>query len=268
MNFEIDESRMLYGLGAFLGVIAILYFGQELVLDLSPTVKSFILFSATVAFISGAEYSDQSTLRSAFYLFSAFSYLSFLVYIFLRFSFSSGQIFLILVSSSIAFMILGYVRSEDLYDLDDQQAEKAIATVAAFIAIAVVFDVGGPQPEYSLELKDSVEVGENQEIKFGELEVRNDFALSRNIDVPTYGGCLAVSPEKVRGVHVSLDAPDLMEGDSTLSFNLTETFGSRPEENTSVSGNYVISQGECPRSPEPGTVYIQESVDGEVIRKE
>jgi hypothetical protein len=268
VKFKIDESRMLYGLGAFLGVIAILYFGQELILDLSPAVKSFILFSATAAFISGAEYSDQPTLRSVLYLFSAFSYLSFLAYIFLMFGFSSVQIFMILASSSMAFMLLGYVRSEELYYLTDRKAEKFIAAVVALIAIAVVFDVAGAQPEYSLELKDSVEVVENQQVVFGELEVRNDFALSRNIDVPTYGGCLSASDNRVRGVYVSPEATDMIEGDSTLSFNLTDSFRSRPDENTGLSGSYIVQRGECPDNPETGIIYIDESGDGEVLRSD
>jgi hypothetical protein len=34
---NIDSSYILYGIGALLGIAAILYFGQEVLLSLSPT---------------------------------------------------------------------------------------------------------------------------------------------------------------------------------------------------------------------------------------
>ena len=265
MDFEIDESRMLYGLGAFLGVVAILYFGQEIILGLSPTIKSFILFSASVFFLGAAEYVRQGLLRTSLYFFSVFSYLSFLVYIFMRFSFSSEETFLILALSSIAFIALGYLKSEREYELDQDQSRKLLGVIAALVALTIVFDVMGAQPEYELELKDSVEVVEGERTYFGQLVIKNDFLLSRNVEASSYQGCL-FAEDYDRGVYLSPDAPDLISGDTTSRFNLTDTIVSRTE-NVTVSGNYTVRREECPSEPEPGVIYIYEDDDGEFMRR-
>lgn len=266
MDFDLDESKLLYGLGAFLGIVAIIYFGQELILDLSPTVKSLILVSSTVMFLGAAEYTKHATLKSSFYVFSAFSYLSFLVYIFARFQFSSGQVFLVLAASSGVFIGLGYLRSEKGYTVDREQARKVLGAVLALVVLAVVFDVAGAQPEYSLELRENVEVAGGEEFEIGVLEVRNDFPLSRNIDVPGFGGCLSASSDlERRGVYISPENKGLISGSTTERIRLTETVRSRPGENVSLSGNYSIVQGECPSDPDEMTIYIQESDGHEIL---
>ncbi len=267
MDFQIDESKLLYGLGAFLGVVAIIYFGHELILDLSPTVKSFILLSGTAMFLGTAEYVRESILKSSFYIFSAFSYLSFLVYIFARFGFSSEQVFLILAASSAIFIGLGYARSAKGYGLDEDQARKLLGGVIAVLAVLVVFDVMGPQPEYSLELHETVEVVEGVEFEVGVFEIRNDFLLSRNVDVPSFRGCLSISEEhNPRPVFMSPGNRDLIGGGTVERLSLNDTVGSRPDENVTVSGTYSIERGECPSEPEDMTIYIDDASGSGIFR--
>lgn len=264
MDFEIDESKLLYGLGAFLGVVAIIYFGHELILDLSPTIKSFILLSSAVAFLGAAEYVRNGVLKSSFYVFSSFSYLSFLVYMFARFSFSSEQIFLILAASSTVFIGLGYLRSEKGYEVTRDQARKVLGAVMVLVAVAVVFDVIGSQPEYSLELHDSVEVNAGEEFEIGVLEIQNDFPLSRNIETPTFRGCLFIEEGRDgRNIYVDFDDRGLIAGGITERIPLTEDahYERQEDQNITISGNYTVVNGECPSEPEKRTIYIQEASD-------
>jgi hypothetical protein len=269
MDFKIDEAKLLYGLGAFLGIIAIIYFGHELILDLSPTIKSFILLSGTVMFLGAAEYVRHGFLKSSFYIFSAFSYLSFLVYIFARFSFSSEQIFLILAASSALFIGLGYLRSEKGYEVTEDQAKKVLGAVIALVALAVVFDVVGAQPKYNLELKETVEVVEGEEFEVGVLEIKNDFLLSRNVDTPTFRGCLFIEEgHDRRNIYVSPDDRGLIAGSATERLSLTESVRSPHDQNMSVSGNYTVVNQECPSEPEERTIYIHEGETNGIISRE
>lgn len=268
MDFKIDESKLLYGLGAFLGIVAIIYFGHELILDLSPTVKSFILLSGTAMFLGAAEYVKHSILKSSFYIFSAFSYLSFLVYLFARFSFSSEQVFLILAVSSAVFIGLGYLRSEKGYEVTRDQARKVLGAVMAIVALAVVFDVLGAQPEYSLELNETVEVIEGEEFEIGALEIQNDFPLSRNVDAPTFRGCLFIKEgHDGRNIYVSPDAGGLVGGSTTERIPLTEDahYERHEDQNITISGNYTVVNEECPSEPEERTIYIQEGQTNGII---
>jgi hypothetical protein len=264
MDFKIDESKLLYGLGAFLGIVAIIYFGHELILDLSPTIKSFILLSGTVMFLGAAEYVRQDILKSSFYIFSAFSYLSFLVYMFARFSFNSEQIFLILAASSAVFIGLGYLRSEKEYEVSRDQARKVLGAVMILVALAVVFDVLGAQPEYNLELHETVEVVEGEEFEIGMLEIQNDFLLSRNVDTPTFRGCIFIEESHDgRNIYVNPDAGGLVGGSTTERIPLVEDahYERHEDQNMSISGNYTVVNEECPSEPEERTIYIHAGDD-------
>jgi len=48
---------------------------------------------------------------------------------------------------------------------------------------------------------------------------------------------------------------------------LTESFYSRPDKNTKITGNYSIQSGECPRNPENSTIYITDGVDSLEVRR-
>ena len=269
MELKIDEAKLLYGLGAFLGIIAILYFGHELILDLSPTVKSFILLSGTIMFLGGAEYVKHDILKSSLYIFSAFSYLSFLVYIFGRFSFSSEQIFLILAASSVLFIGLGYLKSEKEYEMNRDQTRKVLGVLMALVALAVVFDVLGAQPEYSLELHETVEVTEGQEFEIGVLEIRNDFPLSRNVNTPTFRGCLFIEEgHDGRIIYVNPEGGGIIGGSTTERVPLVENahYERHEDQNITITGNYTVVNEDCPEEPNERTIYINQSDGSELLR--
>jgi len=254
-----DESKLLYGLGIFLGIASILYFGQQIILDLSPAVKASILLSAAAVFIGGAEYFRHGILRFSFYGFSTFSYLSFLTYLFARFQFSSEEVFLMLAASSAVFLGLGYLKSEKGYSLKRVQAKKFIGAVAVIIVVLIVFDVTGAQPEYSVELNEKVQVTEGEEYEIGVLEIRNDFPVSRNTEEKRFTGCIATRGDHRRNIYLRPDADGIIAGSSTETIPLKETGRRFHEEgNVSIEGEYSIVNEDCPSEPDDMTIYISE----------
>ncbi|MFB6209363.1 MAG: hypothetical protein ABEJ56_04490 [Candidatus Nanohaloarchaea archaeon] len=259
MNFEVDEPRLLYGLGALLGIFSIIYFGQQLIFELSPTIKSFILLVSSLMFLAAAEYSEHETLVSSLYFFTSFSYLSFLVYIFTRFNFSRETVFVSLAASSALFISLGYLKSERNLEIDPEKSRTLVMTLLLVIVVAVLFDVTGSQPEHSIELKESVKVDKPGSINVGSITVRNDFVFSRNLDIPEYSGCIYRSAENRRGLYFSAESRNLIKGDKEVKYNLTEEVGWH--ENDSLAGNYTVYNSECPENPEQNSIYVSRSVE-------
>jgi len=266
MDLEIDESKVFYSVGSFLGVISILYFGHELILDLSPTVKSLMLFSGTALFLGSADIFENGLLKSSFYIFSAFSYLSFLIYLFAKFSLSSTQVFGVLSASSVLFIGLGYLRSEKEYSLDKNQSKKVLAGILIVLSVLIAFDLTGAQAEYNLSLNEQVEVTEGEEFELGVLEITNEFPLSRDIDIPNFEGCISASADREPSqIFISPDRENIISGSSKIEIPLTDEVHSRSG-NTSISGNYGIKQGECPGELENQTIYVQETGGNSILR--
>lgn len=264
MDFNIDDSWLLYGLGAFLGVLAIAYFGHELILGLSPTVKSFILLSGSLIFLVAGEYVSAGILRTALYIFSSFSYLIFLTYTVLRFNLGSGQVFLVLAVSSDAFIGLGYFRGQRESLLQREDAKKLAAATAFLVFALVAFDVTGEEPDYSLELEQEVNVTEGEEFEVGSLGVENRFPLSRNIEVPDYNGCVSKGGETDL-LYFRPDTRGIIGGSETRRISLTDEIRPRPDTNVSWSGIYEVVNSECPSELEDGKIYITEDENPGVL---
>lgn len=268
MDLDFDDSWFLYGTGALLGVISILYFGLELIFDLSPTVKSAVLISSSAAFLISGELTGSKLLRNSVNLLSGVAYLSFLIYVISRFGPSESSIFGLLAISSVIFTVMGYLRSRKGVELGYESSKKLLAGLGVFLALVLVFDVTGAQPDYELELKEEVSVN-NSEIVLGELTVENGFPLSRNIELPDYDGCVAYNQTMRDGIWIHFDDEKMISGGKTQKYELKDqvkvrNIGERPlgetiRDNEIITGNYTVKTGECPERPENMTVYVTNS---------
>jgi hypothetical protein len=268
MDLDFDESWFLYGTGALLGVISILYFGLELIFDLSPTVKSAVLICSSAAFLLSGELTDSKLLRNSVNLFSGVTYLSFLIYVILRFNPSETSIFGLLAISSVIFTVMGYLRSRKGFELGYENSKKLLTGLGVFLALIIIFDVTGAQPEYKFELKEEVSVN-NSKIVLGDFVVENRFPLSRNIELPDYDGCLAYNQTMRDGIWIHFDEEKMIAGGETENYKLKEqvkvrNIGERPlgetiRDNEIITGNYTVKTGKCPERPENMTVYITNS---------
>lgn len=268
MDLDFDDSWLLYGTGALLGVVSILYFGLELIFDLSPSVKSAVLLFSSAAFLLSSELTDSNLLRNSVNIFSGVTYLSFLIYIILRFRPSEASVFALLAVSSVIFTGLGYLRSGKGFELGYESSKKLLGALGVFLALMLVFDVTGAQPEYELELKKEASLN-NSEIVLGELRVENTFPLSRNVELPSYDGCIAYNQTMRDGIWFHFDEDEMIGGGETENFQLKDeirvrNIGERPSgetirDNEVIKGNYTVKTGECPERPENKTVYLTSS---------
>lgn len=251
MDMEVNGSKVLYGIGAFLGVLTILYFGRNIILDLSPTSKSLLLLFSSVGFLATAIWKQE--FENILYLFSGASYLVFLSYTVTRFSFSSEIVFGVLAVSTAVFIGLGYFKSKD-YEIEAGLAKKALIGLLLVSVVLTAVDILGSQPTYELQLEDEISVPGDETV--GAVVVENSFFLSRNVELPRYGVC--TGSEDVN-VHLSYEESfDILSGGETKEAILENRFSYRSDQEYDETEYSIQSVGECPSDPEEEVLYIFE----------
>jgi len=200
MGVGVDNVKLLYAVGALLGVATVFYFGFRILEDLSPTTTATVILLGFVAFLLAGLYVETETLDTVFYALSAGSYLVFVAYFLAVFEPGDVGVFALLGFSSALFVGLGYGSSQRLLEVERRHAGIGIVVVLIVAPGLVGFDVVGAQPTYEDSFVDSVEVpdgeGDRMEaVVVGEVTGTNGFAFSRRADPPDYRGCL-YSPER------------------------------------------------------------------------
>lgn len=208
-----EPDRLLTYFGVFLGALAVLYFGQEAILDLSPMVKSFLLVSASALFLTGSKKAGDRQTVLALYFFSAVSYLTFLVYYILRMNPSSNLVFLLLGASGAVFVIIGRNLSD--YSPEPRKLKLfAYALIAVSLLVAVA-DTYAPEPAYTVQLEDDVMFGEHA----GTVTVSNPYFLPQfySVNLETCGDIryTRVSPSNFG------DTNGIVDGGAQLEINYT-----------------------------------------------
>lgn len=270
MAFDIDNSHVLYGLGAVLGVFTVLYFGLEVILSLSPATKSFLLLSGSASFFVLAGYLKTDIIETVLYLLSGFTYLVFTGYTLIRFELGSEITFLFLAASSALFIFLGYKVSEDGLGIEGERYKQVLAGLAAVSAVLLVFDVLGAQPGHNLQLDDEVELSAGEEAVIGTYTVENNFLLPRDAEPRRYSSCIFSDGERVRRAYSSIDWPDrepgmLYSGDSVrgnITASVQEVSVEHENETVNVLGTYSVElQDFCPENVEGNQVVVVEEED-------
>lgn len=201
MDVNVDPTRLLFGVGALLGIAALVYFGFEVIAALSPTVKAAALFLGFVAFLAAAQ-GVEDAMETLTYVLGAGSYIVFLIYTVGTFEVSTDGVFLLLAASSGLFVALGYVIGVRERSFDDRHARLVVAGVLVVLALLVVVDAVGAQPTVDRRYEDTVTVPsiEDREPRramaqggtaVGTLTVANGFVLSRTADLPRTRVCVA-----------------------------------------------------------------------------
>jgi len=246
MDFDITPEKGLYFTAALLGVITVLYFGSAYIFQLSPVTKSVILFSAFAFFFTVSLWlpEDEKIYSLISQGIGSISYLVFLVYTASRFSLNQDQVFLFLLASSALFLVLGYLLNNEKLEPGRETARNVAAAILIILAALMVFDVAGSQPTYELQLTDQVEItGNADELTLGTLTVSNSFLLPRQIEEPSYTGCILA--ERENRVHISEDIDEFIGGNEEKSYNLTAR--SIPGRRSNISGTFSVEEAEsCP----------------------
>lgn len=213
-----DSSTVLYTLGIIFGILSVIYFGVEVIVNISPTLKSAMLLLLSVALFSATGLTDSRLKDIPLYFISASSYLVFAAYTMLRFELSSALTFLLLAGSSALFLGGAYLVSEKGIKIKRKHAKIVVPAILILMVGLFVFDLTGPQAESELKLEESVNMTQG-EMDIGHVDVRNDFAFSRTFEVSNYRACL---PEEDERIIVEMeDRSGLIAGGATDEVDLT-----------------------------------------------
>lgn len=279
MDIEFESSKVLYLVGALLGVAAIVYFSMEIIVELSPTLKSATLLLGFVFFFAAAQYADSDPLDAVLYVLAAGSYLVFLGYTVFRFTLGANGVFLLLAASSTLFIALGYALHEKEVGLTGRQAAVAMAAVVAVVVAGAAFDYLGPQATIETEFRDTVSVesveSPDEQVVVGEAVASNPFVLSRTAELPGLHACLpatgATQPLSYRSDDGFVSRNMLLGGGEERSYRITlqaaafYNRSSRPPRIDERYGNAslpVERREECPPSGsgEAGVVVVENAV--------
>ena len=207
MDLDLDSSALLYALGALLGIAAIVYFGSQIVIALSPTVKAALLFLGFVAFLAVGLHLDVDLVTVISYLIAAAAYVVFVGYTVTKFRAGTGATFLTLALSSALFIGLGYLVRERGLRIDRRDLGAVLIAVSILGVALVGVDAIGAEPTYTMELRDSVNVTSGEQVRVGALVADNRFPLSRTMDVPDYHACI-YTPDRRLSSHLGIDRYD------------------------------------------------------------
>lgn len=162
MSF-IDQTKIFYGASAFLGVLAIFYFGFEYLVALSPFTISVILFALFLAFLGfGLRREDNTAVLS--YIFSAGAYIIGLFYTTGKFDFNSDQILLSLVLSSGVFAGLGYMITQKGFELEKDQFKYGLIAIAVIVGGLAAYDIVSEPISHEYSLTDEVQINDSMDL--------------------------------------------------------------------------------------------------------
>ncbi|WP_323191061.1 hypothetical protein [Halostella sp. PRR32] len=191
MDFEIDDVKILYGLGVLFGLGALVYFGRDLVFELSVPVKSLLLLLGFVAFFTAASAIDRPTLDSVLYVLSGGAYLMFLGYTIDRYDVGDTGVFLALVFSSMLFIGLGYLLREREAGLPWRQSRYVLAVVAVVAGLLIVADLLGGGVVYTAALENEVtSTPDDPQMIVGTVTAKNEFVGARKLSPPSVSACV------------------------------------------------------------------------------
>ncbi|MEF8880367.1 MAG: hypothetical protein V5A72_00870 [Candidatus Nanohaloarchaea archaeon] len=196
MSF-VDQTKIFYGSSAFLGILAIFYFGFEYLVALSPFTISTILLGLFLAFLGfGLRREDNTAVLS--YIFSAGAYIIGLFYTTGKFNFNSDQILLSLVTSSAVFAGLGYMITQKGFELEKKQFKYGLIALTVLIGGLVAYDIASDPISYDYSLANEVEINESMDI--GDVTTRKTGVLPEEAEGVNFQACIYNSTGHPRGV--------------------------------------------------------------------
>lgn len=240
MSF-IDQTKIFYGASAFLGVLAIFYFGFEYLVALSPFTISVILFTLFVAFLGfGLRREDNTAVLS--YIFSAGAYIIGLFYTTGKFDFNSDQILLSLVVSSGVFAGLGYMITQKGFELEKDQFKYGLIALIVLVGGLVAYDIASDPISYDYSLEDEAEI--NQSMDIGDVTTTKTGLLPEETDRRvSFQACVYNETGHPRGTSGFTSSADTMRFGA---FTETEDIRLRLDtEDLGVEGTVPIEEGEA-----------------------
>jgi hypothetical protein len=251
-----NPDKLLTRFGIFLGVLAVLYFGREAIFNLTPVAKSLLLVISSAFFLGGSKIVDDDGTVTAFYLFSALSYLTFLVYYIARLDPSSSTVFLLLAVSAGIFILIG--KKIDEYEFHEEKAKKTgLLLVIATIGLIAV-DLNAPEVEYETDFETSIQISESP-VTAGTVTVKNSYVFPQTFNIDRFETCSTDERRFRLNPEDHSDLSGIVDGlsEETVEYRIMEL--PREDGNTSPEAFSIVETEECPENPEQRTVYIYQT---------
>lgn len=258
----ISQEKIFYGASSFLGILALIYFGFEYLVALSPFTISTILFSVFAAFLGiGLRSAGNSSVLA--YVFSAGAYIVALFYTMGSFGFGSDGILLSLIVSSSVFAGLGYLITQKDFSPTNNQVKKAGIALLILVAGLILYDVGSADVSYEYSLGEQVEISEN--INLGDLTVSKTSFLPYDSDSPSFSGCLynETGDRQRTGAYFNSETDTLRFGPLQKTEEIVMEFDI---ERVKVDGEVPVEElgdSRCPESTEGSKLIIDTSINSE-----
>ena len=257
MSKGLASSTAFYLLGMFFGFFTILYFGMEVILEISPAVKSAILFLASITFFSATGLAKLKWRKITLYFLASVSYLIFAAYTLVRFDFGSASTFLILAGSSAAFLAAGYMINERKVKIPEKKARYLVTAGIVLILGLFLLDLSGPQAQANLTLTNSVNMTQGEEKAIGTVYITNDFILPRAIETPDYRACTESSRVNVYFERKGETVP----GKSKIEMELRARLYDPQSENRTSQAFTLKETDECVEKEGQISVYESKGLD-------
>lgn len=257
MDLELNQSELLYIGSSILTAGAVISFvtGSS---TLSPATKMTIMGLMCGFLLLFGTYTPQKLETLLLYGLAAFTYIVGTLYTVSTFNIGSDGSFLILLISAVVFAGLGQLLTEKRSSLPKNKFMIGAAALVLIGLSITLFDLSGPQPSYSLNLNDQVELTESEPTTVGDLAVQNNFIMPRTVDIPRYEACV-YTPER-RDAMVNMEdsySLDMIDGGEVKELELTVRTRTRHDEEPEELGNFTVERAEnCPDSSEENRIVV------------
>lgn len=266
VDFKIDTSFALYIFAVIFFLISLVYFGAEIVFELSPVTKSSLLFSTT-SLVVAAGILFKSGIKSIIAYISGFlSYTIFLGYTIGKFNVGTEGVLGALMFSAIAFALLGWSINNDKLKMTTKNFKIFTGVIILATVLLTAVDMTGAQPEYELQFQEQADIVEGTN-KIGEITVTNSFFMTREYELADYRACTLAPERETHYLDVAdyrTDSGNIHGGQSkkfdvNFSSRLISVDRDTQEREPAFTGVYNIEQvSSCPPKGENRTIYIYE----------
>lgn len=183
----ISQDKIFYGASAFLGLLAIIYFGFEYLVSLSPFTISSILFSTFLALLGLGLYIGGNTSILA-YIFSAGAYIVGLFYTMSVFDFGSNPVLISLIVSSGLFASLGYLVTQREFRPEKMHLKYGALALIILLGGLIAYDVGSENVSHEYFLENEADITETVDV--GEVTTVKDSMLPYNSESLSFNVCV------------------------------------------------------------------------------
>lgn len=256
MEFDIDQSQILYAVGAFLSVASAGYLiGSQV--SLSPLTKSVLLLLSFAGFYLVGQNIEGKEIRIITLGLSGISAVLFVMYTVFRFDIPSSLTLLGLAVSAVLFMVAGYnldrIRA---YQWPFSSRQAVIGAV--FLGLILTgADMATSDLQYNYQWEESVNISDEEDTRIGEVTVSNSFLLPREIERPEYDVCI-YTPER-RSVYTSVEGDEGLLWHGKKEMEITGRTVDRAEHEP-VNGTFSVEKisGDCPMEASERKIMVTE----------